>query len=195
MKFGQIPTFGPQIPARLLRLVQPDMELFLQGTRAEKRGFGIGAFAYYRRVVENQRNLIIGKIAKAVQIVGTTAAIDQLFKDAMNQFQFSQSIEMLKDVIPQALLINGENPLILLHSALSKGLHDPEMTDQHCLQLAQSIRVVLTELAERIATVSKEDRELVNAIKVLRAIPRGAKKPAADAEGNPNDSENEPSKQ
>jgi len=58
-KYGQLPTFGPQIPPRLLRLVQPDTELFLQGTRAEKRGFGIGAFAYYRRVVENQRNFII----------------------------------------------------------------------------------------------------------------------------------------
>lgn len=179
MKFGQVPTFGPQIPARLLRIVQADRELFLQGRRCESRGLGIGAFAYYRRVVENQRDRIIEAVAKAVKTVGSTPAIDELFHNALNQYQFSTSVEMLKDVIPQALLINGENPLILLHNALSKGLHNPEMTDEHCLELAQSIRIVLTELAERIANVTKEDKELLNAIKALKAIPPSTKKTLA----------------
>ncbi len=47
----------------------------------------------------------------------------------------------------------------------------PEMTDQHCLELAQSIRTVLTELAERASLVMKENKEIQEALKVLKAIP------------------------
>lgn len=64
MKFGQLPQFGPNTPSGLIRLIEADRELFLQGRRAENRGMGIGAFAYYRRVVENQRNQIIEKALK-----------------------------------------------------------------------------------------------------------------------------------
>jgi len=175
MKFGQIPPFGPPTPSGLIRLIETDRELFLQGRRAENRGMGIGAFAYYRRVVENQRNQIIAKIAKVAKTLGSTPEIDQVFTAAINETLFTKSVEMVERFIPQALLINGENPLMLLHSALSKGLHNPEMTDAHCLRLAQSIRVVLTELAERSAAALKEDRELQQALNTLKAVPRGSK--------------------
>lgn len=79
---------------------------------------------------------------------------------------------MVKDFIPQALLIERENPLTLLHSALSKGLHDEGMTDEHCLLLAQSIRTVLATLAERSSELLKDDEEIKNAIKTLKALPK-----------------------
>ena len=173
LKVGQMPTFGPQSPAQLISLVGPDRELFLQGRRAENRGMGLGAFAYYRRVVENQSSRIIGRIARVVKALGSTPEIDAVFVAAMNESQFSRSIELVKDFIPQALLIKGENPLLLLHTALSKGLHNPEMTDSHCLEVAQSIRTVLTELSERATNALKDDAEIQNAIKTLRAVPRG----------------------
>lgn len=54
-KFGEIPPYGPHVPSKLIELIRPDRDLFLQGRRCENQGFGIGAFAYYRRVVENQK--------------------------------------------------------------------------------------------------------------------------------------------
>ncbi len=53
-KVGELPEFGPPTPARVIRLIGPDRELFLRGRRSENQGLGIGAFAYYRRVVDNQ---------------------------------------------------------------------------------------------------------------------------------------------
>jgi hypothetical protein len=44
VKLGQIPAFGPKTPARLITLIGPDKDIFLQGRRAENRGLGIGAF-------------------------------------------------------------------------------------------------------------------------------------------------------
>lgn len=51
----------------MISLIGPDKELYLQGRRSESRGFGIGAFSYYRRVVENQKSRIIEEIAKAAK--------------------------------------------------------------------------------------------------------------------------------
>jgi hypothetical protein len=72
------------------------------------------------------------------------------------------------------LLIDGRNPLSLLHSALSEGLH--EHTDEECLEIAQDIRVVLTELADRISLALKEEAELTQA--VSRLLNRKSTKPA-----------------
>ena len=43
MKLGEIPPFGPHTPARVITLIGPDRDLFLQGRRAENHGMGIGA--------------------------------------------------------------------------------------------------------------------------------------------------------
>ena len=65
-KFGELPPFGPPVPSRVLRLIQPDREVFLSGRRSENQSLGIGAFAYYRRVVENQWKRLIDEHAYPV---------------------------------------------------------------------------------------------------------------------------------
>ena len=39
--------------------------------------------------------------------------------------------------MPESLLINGHSPILLLHSALSEGLH--AQTDEQCLELAEAL--------------------------------------------------------
>ena len=53
------------------------------------------------------------------------------------------AIEAVRHGLPQALYIEGHNPLTLLHSALSEGLH--ELPDDECLKMAADIRLVITE--------------------------------------------------
>ena len=59
-------------------------------------------------------------------------------------------------------MIQGQNPLNLLHSALSEGLH--EDSEEECLTLARHVRVVLTELSERIASALNDEAELKAAV-------------------------------
>jgi hypothetical protein len=164
-KLGEYPPFGPPVPARVITLVGSDRELFLKGRRAELRGLGIGAFAYYRRVVEDKKGAIIEEIGKVAKRLGAPNEIVALFSEAQAETQFSNAIDKIKAAIPQSLLINGHNPLILLHSALSKGMHAG--TDEECLELATSIRLILIELAERIATALKDEAELRGAVSKL----------------------------
>ena len=69
-KIGEWPPFGPPTPARVITLIGPDRDLFLRGKRAENQGLGIGAFAYYRRVVENQKSRLITKIGEVAKVLG-----------------------------------------------------------------------------------------------------------------------------
>ena len=165
IKLGELPSFVPPTPARVMSLFGPDQDTFLKGRRAENQGLGIGAFAYYRRVVENQKARIIGEIARVARTLGATDQDIQRFDKAKTETQFSRAIDAVKDVIPSVLLIQGHNPLTLLHSALSQGLH--ELPDEECLEKATTIRLVLAELAERISQALKDETELKQAVSKL----------------------------
>lgn len=165
-KFGEYPTFGPPIPSKVISLIGPDREAFLKGRRAENQGLGIGAFSYYRRVIENQKSRIIDEIIKVATRIGAKKEMLDNLKKAKSETQFSKSIEMIKDGIPESLLISGgHNPLTLLHSALSEGLHAE--SDEDCLEFASSIRIVLSDLAEKLSRALKDDKKLKDAVSKL----------------------------
>ncbi len=177
-KFGELPHFGPPVPPRMLRLIQPDRELFLSGRRCENQGLGIGAFTYYRRVVENQWSRLVAEIIKVAKAINAPAPMITALEQSGTEQQFSKAVKDVKDAIPPVLLINGQNPLLLLHAALSQGVHD--LPDEECLTLATSIRVVLVELAEKLGQALKDEKELTDAVsKLLQA--RGKKTENTDA--------------
>ena len=164
-KFGELPDYGPPTAARLIKLIGPDRDIFLKGRRCENQGLGIGAFVYYRRVVENQKDRILTEIISVAKKLGAGAEAVQELEAAKAETQFSKALANVKDSMPQVLLINGHNPLQLLHSALSEGLHG--RSDAHCLDLAGSIRVVLAELSERLTQALKDEAELNRALSHL----------------------------
>ena len=164
-KFGELPTFGPPTPPKLVKLIGPDRDTFLKGRRCENQGLGIGAFIYYRRVVENQKNRILNEIIKVSEKIGAPAEKVEVLRQAVSETQFRKALDMAKDVIPESLLINGHSPVLLLHSALSEGVH--ALSDEECLDLASSIRVVLGELSERLGQALKDEAELSKALSTL----------------------------
>jgi len=161
-KYGEDPPYGPPTPARLIRMLGDDRELFLKGRRCESQGLGIGAFVYYRRAVEHQKNRILDEIIRVSKKIGASTDVIETLDSAKKEIQFSKALASVRDAIPQALLINGHNPITLLHSALSGGLH--EQTDEKCLELAHDVRVVLVELSERLGSVLKDEAEFNTAV-------------------------------
>lgn len=164
-KYGERPQFGPPTPARVISLIGPQRDLFLKGRRAENQGMGIAAFAYYRRVIEDQKDRILDEVIKVCQRLSVDQPIIDELTKAKSETQFTTAVETVKHAIPQALLINGRNPLTLLHSALSEGLH--AQSDEECLEVATSIRIVMAEFAERMGQALKEEAELNAAVSRL----------------------------
>lgn len=164
-KLGEYPPFGDSIPTKVMTLVGKERDFFLKGRRCENQNLGIGAYAYYRRIVENQKDKLIDEIIKVCRKLGKQEALIQELENAKKETQFSKAIDSIKEELPPSLYIEDQNPLKLLHKAVSKGIHN--MTDEECLQYAESIRVILFELTERINAYLKETAEIHKAINVL----------------------------
>jgi hypothetical protein len=179
-KYGELPNFGPPTPAKLTRLLGTDKELFLKGRRAENQGMGIAAFAYYRRVIESQKDAIFDEIIRVSKGISADQAIITRLENAKKQVQFSSAVEELGDGVPAQLLINGHNPLTLMHGALSEGLH--AKTDDECLTLATDLRIVLADFVERMSQAMKDNAELHSA--VSRLMNRNQPKLASPATQN-----------
>ena len=164
-KFGELPPYGPPTSAKLIKLIGPDRDTFLKGRRCENQGLGIGAFIYYRRVVENQKNRVFAEVKKVAEKVGASQVALTALDSAMAETQFSKALDLAKEGIPESLLINGHNPMKLLHSALSDGVH--ARTDEECMEIATSVRIVLGDLADRLGQALKEEAELRHALATL----------------------------
>jgi hypothetical protein len=136
--------------------------MFLQGRRAELRGLGIGAFAYYRRIVQDQKVLIVERLEKAAKRLGASAEVLALFAKAKDEDQFTNAIIAIKGALPGALFIGYHNPLTILHDVLSDGIHD--LSDEECLTHARTVRTLLIALADRISEISKEEAKVQEAI-------------------------------
>jgi hypothetical protein len=171
-KFGEDFPFGRPTPRKVLEILGSERDYYLKGRRAEFQGMGIAAFAYYRRVVENQKGSILAEFIRAAERSGAPVEMVTDLKAAAKETQFSKALDAIKHGVPPALLIDGHNPLFLLHNALSNGLHSED--DQYCLELAKSIRVVLFDVVDRITHVLKDHAELKSAVGKLMAVPRSA---------------------
>lgn len=165
IKLGEWPTYGPRTPARVITMIGSDRGLYLKGRQSEIAGLGIGAFSYYRRLVENQKERLIENIIKVAKITNYNEDLIANLEKAKNEDQFSKSIKLIKDNIPSELFIDKSNPLTLLHKALSVGIHN--LSDEDCLEYATSIRTVLYELASRISKALKDRTAVKTAIDKL----------------------------
>jgi hypothetical protein len=93
-KFGEIPKFGTPTPNRLLRLFGGDSKIFLKGRQCENHGLGIGAFSYYRRVVENHKDQLFDELIRvAVKIAPDTVSTLQAAK---GQHQFMNALDSVR---------------------------------------------------------------------------------------------------
>ena len=164
-KYAEEPSFGPPTPAKAITLIGGEKDLFMLGRRCENQGMGIGAFVYYRRVIESQKNRIFDELIRVISKISPNNEVLKEIEAAKKETQFTTAVEKIKHALPQSLFINGYNPLTLLHSALSEGVHEHD--DAECLEFASSIRTVLFEFADRLGNALKEEANLNEAINKL----------------------------
>lgn len=168
IKMGEFSFYGPSVPSKLVTLIGPDRDLFIKGLKCESQQLGIAAFSYYRRVIENQRDRIIDKVIAALSNTGGNDDACVLLNNLKKQRQFKTSVDELKPHLPESLLIEGHNPIALLHRSLSIGLH--ELSDENCLSYAHSVRIVLAELSVKLKLLLSDKNELKDAINTLNKL-------------------------
>ena len=150
----QFPQFRPHVSNLVISLIKPDKELFNKGLLSESKGLGIGAFTYYRRVVYNQWRRLLDKIKEAAKKQEEPDSVILRIEEAEKEEQFGKAVDIVKDIIPETLRIRSHNPISLLYGETSVAIH--ELTDEECLKIADSIRFILSKLADNIYKVNKD---------------------------------------
>jgi hypothetical protein len=123
-------------------------------------------------VVENHKNEIFDEIIRVCETLAASPQLIEELGNAKKETRFTAAIEQIKTALPQGLLINGQNPLLALHGALSVGLHSE--SDEECLETAHAVRLVLTDLVEKMSLLQLENSELKSAVQHLIAKKGGA---------------------
>lgn len=165
IKMGEYPEVHIDIPPYLPTLLGEEYEYFIKGLKSEKRGLGIGAFSYYRRVVENQKGRMFKQMADAATKLRMPKEVVDDLLAAAQESQFANAIDKVKDHFPEPFKIDGHNPMKTLHRVLSDGLHG--RTDDECLEIAHSVRIVLQDMSQRIKDALRDDAEARAALSAL----------------------------
>lgn len=163
-KFGQYPEWEIKLDKNLEKTLGRHSKTFRKGLVCESQGYGIGAFAYFRRITEEIIDELLDSISDLIDTGHKEkylAALEATKKTRVTQ----EKIDLIKDLLPNILRPNGMNPLGVLHSELSEGLH--AATDESCLENASHIKDILTFLVNQIIISKEASRQFTNSMKAL----------------------------
>lgn len=167
-KLAEHPNWQPKVPPKVMTLLADDKDNFMKGYRCENLKYGVAAFTYYRRIIESQWHSLIDEIIRVSKHIGLEDEKILELEQVKSQTQFSKAVGDLKPALPTSLLVHGENPLTLLHRAISIGIHNK--SDEECLNLAADVRVILFQMVENLTMAMKEKHITADAIKRLKAL-------------------------
>ena len=163
-KIGQNPPWSIAVDAEIESIIAEDVEYFKRAKICESQGFGIAAFAYYRRVLENSFNKILEKMLSIAEEDSDSDQIEIIRKAIENRVS-EEKIKLIKEKVPKYLLVKGNNPFEVLYSSLSAGIHN--YNEEDCLRNSEKIRIGLTFIIKTIKRIFEERDVYSKAIKGL----------------------------
>ena len=146
-KVGQVPPWTINPDRELEDLLGIHADAYKRGLICESQGFGIGAFAYYRRVIEDLTEELLLAIEQLVQ--GTERAeYHEALEKAKSANKASDKFAFVKDYLPSILKPGNADPLGRIFGRLSEGLHS--LPDDQCLEFAFDIRTCLEFVVRQV---------------------------------------------
>ncbi len=154
-KYGERPRKRLARNPVLQRFLKDDLDNYENAVVCLSSGYGIAAFAYFRRVVENNINRLLDLVQEDAKSSGAdtqvAAALTELRKDS----PMSEKIKIANYALPVYLNPDGLNPLSRLYQVLSEGVH--KFSEEECLNKAKATSECLAYLVSELAS-RKEHR-------------------------------------
>ncbi len=166
IKVGQYPAWKISGDKTIEKMLGDYRAYLHRGLICESQGYGIGAFAYYRRITEKIIDELIGDMRDLIP-ESDHAQFDLAYENAKKTRQTSGKIALVKDFLPATLEIEGMNPLAIIYSSLSEGLHAD--SDERCLEYAGVVRESLVYLVSQVSESRNSKRTYANKIRSLQA--------------------------
>lgn len=163
-KFGQYPEWEIKMDKQVEQTLGKHSANFKKGLVCESQGYGIGAFAYFRRIAEEIIDELLDSITDLIDSENKDKYLKAL--EATKRTRVTQEkIDLIKDLLPNILRPNGMNPLGVLHSELSEGLHAEN--DETCLENASHIKDILVFLVIQIIASKQAAKQFTSSMKAL----------------------------
>lgn len=147
-KVGQIPAWSIAMNKDLEGILGENAKYYKNALICESHGYGIGAHAYYRRIVEDVIGELLESIAEHISSKDELAHYNEAMESVRKTRVAQEKIELVKDLLPASLRPNGINPLQVMYDELSEGIH--YNSDEECLESADAIRVSIAYLASQV---------------------------------------------
>lgn len=164
-KIGQFPPYDIGLNKNLKKYLSPeDQSNYSKALNCLSISYGIGSYAYLRRIIENEIIRIIKDISD-LDFDGVKL-VKEAYKTYQKDSQMSKLIEILNKHIPMSLQELGDNPIKLLYEQLSGGIH--EFTDEECLKKASSIDILINYVIKVINEEKYHLKEVKGALNNLR---------------------------
>jgi len=149
-KYGELPRAKLARNRVLQKFLKDDLDNYEKAMICLSHEYGVAAFAYFRRVVENNINKLLDLVTEDAQSSGgdraTLDAISELRKDT----PMSEKIRVANLALPSHLKPDGLNPLGRLYQVLSEGVHS--LSEAECLKKAKATSECLTFLVSELAS-------------------------------------------
>ncbi len=160
MKVGQYPPLSIEPSPELAKaLGKEDAALYKKALIDANFNHGIGAVAYFRRVLENKINLLLDLIAEAARIEQTGEELLKELETVKVSRALEKRIQYASQLLPAHLRPGGHNPLDQLYGVASAGLHGE--SDEECLNIFTEAKFVFEYLFKNLTASNEEAREYV----------------------------------
>jgi len=163
-KIGQYPAYSIEVQTEVSKyLTEDDLSFYKKAMISLSQNYGIGAFAYFRRIIENEIQRLIKSISE-LEFDGVDI-IKQAFLKYETDHQMSPMIDALNKHLPGSLTRLGDNPIKLLHQQLSEGIHG--LTEEQCADKARHIDALLSYV---IKVINEEKFAFKGAMQAIQAL-------------------------
>lgn len=163
-KVGQFPSYEVGLNSNLKKyLSTEDNSNYKKALACLSISFGIGSYAYLRRIIQNE----IVKIIKDISELDFDGA-DQVsiaYQKYLKDSQMSKLIDILNKHVPQSFNELGDNPIKLLYAQLSGGIH--EFSDDECMEKAINIDILINYVVKKLYDEKFHLKEVRTALKNL----------------------------
>ena len=129
--------------------MKDDLENYEKAIICLSNGYGVAAFAYFRRVVENNINKLLDLVLEDAQSSSANTELTELAKLRKNS-TISDKIKIANHALPEHLNPSGQNPLGRLYKILSEGVH--EFSEEECLNKAKATSECLAYLVSELTS-------------------------------------------
>ena len=150
-KVGEMPRQSLNRDASLQKFFSNDLDCYEKALVSITHGYGIGAFAYMRRITENHIGLLLELVEEEMKASSTEPKLIKKLGKLRDDSPMSEKIQIANEAVPSYLNPNGLNPLGRIYKALSEGIH--ARSEPECLEsatdLMECLKYLISELTDR----------------------------------------------